>query len=157
MFVVCRGQEYDAKRRGPFPGDLWRLSRTVAQSLGFDDFEAEAAIVNYYAMSSSLGGHTDRSEENRSAPLLSFRSVQAAVPASSLHQHPETALPDRQNLLSSWKKLSYPSPYLKEKEYPSYSNRITTVITWDKNLIEREHARPLDVVREWTIRLLIGC
>ena len=33
---------------------------------------AEAAIVNFYPMDATLGGHTDHSEPNLEAPLLSI-------------------------------------------------------------------------------------
>jgi len=51
----------------------------LAAASGFPDFEAEAAIVNYYAMDSSIGGHTDHSEKNHEAPLLSVSFGQSAI------------------------------------------------------------------------------
>ena len=36
-------------------------------------FRAEAAIVNYYHLDSSLSGHTDHSEKDLTQPLLSIR------------------------------------------------------------------------------------
>lgn len=56
-----------------FPGDLSKLSKLIAAVIGYQNFEAEAAIVNYYALDSSIGGHTDHSERNHKAPLLSIR------------------------------------------------------------------------------------
>lgn len=56
-----------------FPEDLSKLSKLIATVIGHHDFEPEAAIVNYYAPDSSIGGHTDHSEKNHEAPLLSVR------------------------------------------------------------------------------------
>lgn len=53
--------------------DLNLLSCTIARVIGFNNFKAEAAIVNYYALDSSIGGHTDHSEKNKEAPLISVR------------------------------------------------------------------------------------
>ena len=55
------------------PEDLTYLSKYVASCLGSDDFSAEAAIVNYYHLDSTLSGHTDHSEFDLKAPLISFR------------------------------------------------------------------------------------
>jgi alkylated DNA repair protein alkB family protein 1 len=46
---------------------------------GAFSFRPEAAIVNFYHMDSSIGGHTDHSEFDLSAPLLSFSFGQDAI------------------------------------------------------------------------------
>lgn len=56
-----------------FPNDLGLLTKYFALALGFMDFKAEAAIVNYYNLDSTLSGHQDRSEINQEAPLFSIR------------------------------------------------------------------------------------
>ena len=38
-------------------------------------FRAEAGIVNYYQLGATLSGHTDHSEDDLTAPLISIRSV----------------------------------------------------------------------------------
>merc|ERR1719150_3699373 len=43
------------------------------------EYKPEAAIVNFYPENSSLGGHTDHSEPNRQAPLLSFSFGLSAI------------------------------------------------------------------------------
>lgn len=54
--------------------DLSELSKTIIELLQFpNEFKAEAAIINYYHSSSTLSGHTDHSEYNLTAPLLSIR------------------------------------------------------------------------------------
>ncbi|VVC94401.1 unnamed protein product [Leptidea sinapis] len=63
---------YNESERGTFPADLAELCDVVANCLGFSTFKAEAAIVNYYHMNSTLSAHTDHSEVNLQAPLLSF-------------------------------------------------------------------------------------
>lgn len=50
------------------------LSKTMIEMLQFpDEFMAESAIINFYHPSSTLSGHTDHSEYNLNAPLLSIR------------------------------------------------------------------------------------
>ena len=53
--------------------DVHLLSGYIAEALGFGQFRAEAAIVNYYHMDSTLAGHTDHSEIDLEAPLFSIR------------------------------------------------------------------------------------
>ncbi|XP_037301934.1 nucleic acid dioxygenase ALKBH1-like [Manduca sexta] len=55
---------YTEENKTPFPEDLSELSDVVAKYLGYSSFRAEAAIVNYYHMNSTLSGHTDHSEVN---------------------------------------------------------------------------------------------
>lgn len=61
------------------PIELSALTSVLAQSLGFMNFKAESAIVNYYRMNSTLGPHIDNSENNKEAPLFSISFGQAAV------------------------------------------------------------------------------
>lgn len=56
-----------------FPKDLADVTAVIAYNLGYDNFNSEAAIINYYLMDSTLSGHTDHSEKNLTAPLFSFR------------------------------------------------------------------------------------
>ena len=54
------------------------LNRFILKRVpGYESFEykPEAAIVNFYTMDSSIGGHTDHSEPNKSAPLGNISSV----------------------------------------------------------------------------------
>lgn len=70
---------YDEARKESFPSDLCSLVQYVATALGYDRFSPEAAIVNYYPIGSTLAGHTDHSEDDRTAPLFSFSFGQPAV------------------------------------------------------------------------------
>nr|CAH0113114.1 unnamed protein product [Daphnia galeata] len=72
-------KEYDENSKGEFPSNLNLLSCIITQSIGFQSFKAEAAIVNYYALDSSIGGHTDHSEKNHVAPLISVSFGQTAI------------------------------------------------------------------------------
>ncbi|XP_013191547.1 nucleic acid dioxygenase ALKBH1 isoform X2 [Amyelois transitella] len=72
-------KEYSEDNRGAFPSDLAQLCDVVATYLGYTDFRAEAAIVNYYHMNSTLSAHTDHSEVNLDAPLFSFSFGQSAI------------------------------------------------------------------------------
>lgn len=75
IYYYLHFQVYSDENRTPFPDDLSELTDVVAQYLGYTDFKAEAAIVNYYHMDSTLSAHTDHSEVNLEAPLFSFRYV----------------------------------------------------------------------------------
>lgn len=66
-------QKYAEENKDDFPTDLAELTDVIAQYLGHVSFKAEAAIVNYYHMNSTLSAHTDHSEVNLEAPLFSFR------------------------------------------------------------------------------------
>lgn len=70
---------YSENNRGKFPKDLKDMSAFLARVLGYSNFSAEAAIVNYYHMDSTLSGHTDHSERNLEAPLFSFSFGQTAI------------------------------------------------------------------------------
>ncbi|KAK2582458.1 hypothetical protein KPH14_004764 [Odynerus spinipes] len=63
----------------PMPTELAELTQFLAQVLNFSQFRAEAAIVNYYRMNSTLAGHTDCSEPNVEAPLFSISFGQTAI------------------------------------------------------------------------------
>ena len=76
-------KKYSDKSVSPFPNDLRDLCKIIISFIGELDqkdirdefitgYKPEAAIVNFYPVNSSLGGHTDHSEPNRKAPLLSF-------------------------------------------------------------------------------------
>jgi len=70
---------YNEDSKSDFPPDLALLSKYVANVLGYKNFNAEAAIVNYYYMNSTLSGHTDHSEQFLEAPLFSFSFGQSAI------------------------------------------------------------------------------
>lgn len=74
---IILNQVYSETAKSEFPMDLFKLSKTIINLLQFpDEFMAEAGIVNFYHPSSTLSGHTDHSEYNLSAPLLSIRLKQ---------------------------------------------------------------------------------
>ncbi|KAM3956383.1 alpha-ketoglutarate-dependent dioxygenase AlkB [Aphomia sociella] len=70
---------YSDENKSPFPEELSLLCDIVARYLGYENFKAEAAIVNYYHLNSTLSAHTDHSEVNLEAPLLSFSFGQSAI------------------------------------------------------------------------------
>ncbi|XP_004698794.1 nucleic acid dioxygenase ALKBH1 [Echinops telfairi] len=72
-------KKYSADHYTPFPSDLAFLSEQVAAACGFQGFQAEAGILNYYRLDSTLGIHVDRSELDLSKPLLSFSFGQSAI------------------------------------------------------------------------------
>lgn len=84
---------YSENNKGEFPKDLKDMTAFLASVLGFDDFSAEAAIVNYYHLDSTLSGHTDHSEQNLEAPLFSFSFGQTAIFLIGGHTKEEIAIP----------------------------------------------------------------
>lgn len=70
---------YSEGSRDEMPSEMSEMTRVFAEATGFPDFKAEAAIVNYYRMNSTLAGHTDHSEVNREAPLFSISFGQSAI------------------------------------------------------------------------------
>ncbi|CAG4952712.1 unnamed protein product [Colias eurytheme] len=70
---------YSEDNKTSFPLELAELCDVVARTLGYTTFKAEAAIVNYYHMDSTLSAHTDHSEVNLEAPLFSFSFGQSAI------------------------------------------------------------------------------
>ncbi|XP_076979320.1 nucleic acid dioxygenase ALKBH1 isoform X2 [Tamandua tetradactyla] len=72
-------KKYSADHYTPFPSDLAFLSEQVAAACGFQGFQAEAGILNYYRLDSTLGIHVDKSELDHSKPLLSFSFGQSAI------------------------------------------------------------------------------
>lgn len=65
--------------RNDFPQDLSQMTEYFSRVLEFVNFKAEAAIVNYYPIGTTLAGHTDHSEINLEAPLFSFSFGQTAI------------------------------------------------------------------------------
>ncbi|XP_034941795.1 nucleic acid dioxygenase ALKBH1 isoform X2 [Chelonus insularis] len=65
-------KHYSEDSKSEIPSDFVELSRILAKSVGFMNFNAEAAIINYYQMNSTLAGHIDHSEMNMEAPLISI-------------------------------------------------------------------------------------
>ncbi|KAM7349787.1 alpha-ketoglutarate-dependent dioxygenase AlkB isoform 2-T2 [Cochliomyia hominivorax] len=70
---------YSEDSHTEFPEDLARMTNFFANVLGYDNYKAQAAIVNYYPIGTTLAGHTDHSEQNLEAPLFSFSFGQTAI------------------------------------------------------------------------------
>ncbi|XP_030854467.1 nucleic acid dioxygenase ALKBH1-like [Strongylocentrotus purpuratus] len=70
---------YNEDQHSPFPEDLGPMSALIAEVLGYPRFQSQAAIVNFYHMDSTLGGHTDHSEFDLTAPLISYSLGQSAI------------------------------------------------------------------------------
>ncbi|XP_077286549.1 alpha-ketoglutarate-dependent dioxygenase AlkB [Arctopsyche grandis] len=70
---------YTEENKHNFPSDLGELCKLIAASLGFDNYMPQASIVNYYHMDSTLAPHTDHSEKNLDAPLISISFGQSAI------------------------------------------------------------------------------
>jgi len=74
----CLGYHYDWTRRmyrknlkSDFPEDLACLCNRITGLVG-KDLVAEAAIVNYYPVGTSMGGHLDDAEHTMAKPIVSI-------------------------------------------------------------------------------------
>lgn len=70
---------YNLDTPTPFPSDLSKMCKFIAAAAGFGEYHPEAAIVNFYNCKSTLAGHTDHSELDHNAPLVSISFGQTAV------------------------------------------------------------------------------
>nr|XP_033332384.1 nucleic acid dioxygenase ALKBH1 isoform X2 [Megalopta genalis] len=70
---------YSETSKTEMPRELSLLTSFLAKTLNFVDFKAEAAIIHYYRMNSTLAGHIDHSEVDMNAPLFSISFGQTAV------------------------------------------------------------------------------
>ena len=71
--------EYKPDMYYGFPRDLASLANHIARVLGYPDYNSESAVVNYYPLGSSMGGHVDKYENDLSQPLVSMSFGQSAV------------------------------------------------------------------------------
>ncbi|XP_002741372.1 nucleic acid dioxygenase ALKBH1-like [Saccoglossus kowalevskii] len=67
------------RKKSELPTDVGLLTQCMASIIGFPQYIAQAGIVNYYNMSSTLGGHVDEAEFDMTAPLISFSFGQTAL------------------------------------------------------------------------------
>lgn len=65
--------------KSDFPPELYSLCSLAADAIGYPDFKAQAAIVNFYPMSGTLSSHTDHSELNTQHPIISISLGQSAI------------------------------------------------------------------------------
>lgn len=83
-------KKYTVDGNSPFPEELGDMVRTLVREVelrglpllcpGQRAFKAEAAIVNFYpVIDSGIGPHTDHSEPNRKAPLVSVSFGRPAI------------------------------------------------------------------------------
>lgn len=76
--------DWDTKvysEQGEFPPDLAEFSQSIIGQIPdlCENYQSEAAIINYYPMDSTLSGHVDHSEPNKTAPLVSVSFGQSAI------------------------------------------------------------------------------
>ena len=64
-------REYTASARSPFPNELADISREIAHTAGVEFHRPEAAIVNYYPSTGSMGAHIDDAELTKLQPIVS--------------------------------------------------------------------------------------
>lgn len=120
---------YSEDSKSDFPPDLKLLCRYIAEVLGFSNFVAEAAIINFYHCDSSLSGHTDHSEANMDAPLFSFSFGQPAIfliGGKSLEDEPTPILLESGDIV------------VMSKESRSYYHGVPKILHSQKKLWESE-------------------
>lgn len=64
-------RKYQKNLKSEFPSDFATLCKKIAQLIQYD-FQPEAAIVNYYPLSASMGGHLDDAEHTMEKPIVSI-------------------------------------------------------------------------------------
>lgn len=64
-------RRYDEKHRSPLPPELGTMSSELAAVCGWQ-LHPEAAIVNLYSATSTMGGHRDDAEPCQSVPIVSI-------------------------------------------------------------------------------------
>ncbi|XP_051153400.1 nucleic acid dioxygenase ALKBH1 isoform X2 [Leptopilina boulardi] len=84
-------KNYSEDSKTEMSKELCNLTEFLATVLHFVEFQAEAAIINYYRMNSTLAGHTDHSEINIEAPLFSISFGQSAIFLIGGHSVNDTA------------------------------------------------------------------
>ena len=73
-------KQYSLSSKSEFPEKLGQLAKYLAkQMLDVDGYNPQASIVNFYPETTTLSGHTDHSEPNRQAPLVSISFGRPAV------------------------------------------------------------------------------
>lgn len=85
---ITLGYQYDWTNRCykkehyvPFPEELHKMARIWISKVDtkYKDFNAEAAIVNFYTSDSTLCGHLDDAEETMDVPIISISLGNSAV------------------------------------------------------------------------------
>jgi len=71
-------RKYDPSNKGEFPPRLAHLCKVIARVVGYE-LNAEAAIVNFYALDTVLCGHLDDVEYDRIAPIVSVSFGSSAI------------------------------------------------------------------------------
>jgi len=70
---------YSESEKSVFPAELNQLSRIFSTVIGCPDYNAQAAIINFYHAGSTLSAHTDSSEHDLTFPLISVSFGLSAV------------------------------------------------------------------------------
>lgn len=70
---------YDKQDYTKIPDEVAKLCEFIAKLIGYNDYRAEAGIINYYHLNSTLSAHQDRSEYNMKAPLISLSFGNPAI------------------------------------------------------------------------------
>ncbi|CAK9303992.1 unnamed protein product [Gordionus sp. m RMFG-2023] len=70
---------YSHDDKSVMPVEIKSLCKIICECIGYEDFEAEAAIINYYSRNSFIRGHIDHSEYNLKAPLISISFGLSAI------------------------------------------------------------------------------
>ena len=71
-------RSYQKNLKSFIPDDFASLCRSVANKVG-SDLIPEAAIINFYPLNSTMGGHLDDAEHNLQRPIVSFSIGRSAI------------------------------------------------------------------------------
>lgn len=81
--TIGKGYDWTSKEYNEnvteIPNEIAGICQTVANSLGFKEYEPNAGIINFYQFRDSLTGHVDRSEVNHAAPLVSISLGESGI------------------------------------------------------------------------------
>ncbi len=85
---------YDPGKRCAMPAALSELAADFASACGWAGVRPEAAIVNYYGATSTMGAHYDDAEPCQTAPIVSISLGLSAVYllGGETHAHPPVAI-----------------------------------------------------------------
>jgi alkylated DNA repair protein alkB family protein 1 len=63
---------YSEQYKGRFPEDLKELTVDLAKQVGYNNYNPEAATINFYTQAKqTMGGHLDDAEEDLTKPIVS--------------------------------------------------------------------------------------
>lgn len=72
-------RKYEREKYVPFPKDIGGLVTDIATTCGYDPYQPEAAIINFYSVTQCMGGHLDNAEYEMEKPIVSLSFGNSAI------------------------------------------------------------------------------